>query len=304
MGDEDRLNVPTVEGALLDAMTPHLEDVERRKQREEEDLASTPLVFRVMLTLALFGGLAWAWSLEAFGPLGVLVVLFVLVVPFEKLFPRHAQPLRRPMVVSDMTHALLLPVNGVLASIVVVVVAVLSLMWIPGLLLRPLVDQLPELPRLVLGVLLFDLAVYWTHRFYHEVPFLWRFHQVHHSTEHLDWVSGFRTHPLDGALLAPAFVFLIAAGFSPEFGGVLAIAQALIGLLPCTRTCGFDGACFIRLIITPEFHHWHHSSHEEARWSNYSTFLPVWDLIFCTYHMPKDERPRCATASTLRCRPA
>ena len=75
MGDEDRLNVPTVEGALLDAMTPHLEDVERRKQREEEDLASTPLVFRVMLTLALFGGLAWAWSLEAFGPLGVLVVL-------------------------------------------------------------------------------------------------------------------------------------------------------------------------------------------------------------------------------------
>jgi len=291
MGDEDRLNVPPVEGGLLDAMTPHIEAVERREQRVEEDLAPTPLVFRVLLTLALIGGLAWAWSLEAFGPLGVLVVLFVLVVPFEKLFPRHAQPLRRPMVVSDMTHALLLPVNGVLASIVVVVVAVLSLMWIPGLLLRPLVDQLPELPRLVLGVLLFDFAVYWTHRFHHEVPFLWRFHQVHHSTEHLDWVSGFRVHPLDGALLAPAFVFLTAAGFSPEFSGVLAVAQAITGLF-LHANVRFRWRLLHRLIITPEFHHWHHSNHEEARWSNYSTFLPLWDMIFRTYHMPKDARPQ------------
>ena len=60
MGDEDRLNVPPVEGGLLDAMTPHIEAVERREQRVEEDLAPTPLVFRVLLTLALIGGLAWA----------------------------------------------------------------------------------------------------------------------------------------------------------------------------------------------------------------------------------------------------
>ena len=290
MAEDDGLRLPSVEGALLDAMTPHVEAGERRRKQARAELEPKPLVLRVLLTLLLVGGLVWAWTLEAFGPLGVVAVLFVLVVPFEKLFPRHAQPLRRPMVFSDITHALLLPVNGILAGVVIVTVAVLSLMWIPGLLIRPLVDQLPETPRLVLGVLLFDLAVYWTHRFYHEVPFLWRFHQVHHSTEHLDWVSGFRTHPLDGALLAPAFVFLIAAGFSPEFGGVLAIAQALIGLF-LHANVRFRWRLLHPLIITPEFHHWHHSSHEEARWSNYSTFLPVWDLIFRTYHMPKDERP-------------
>ena len=180
MVEDDGLRLPTVEGALLDAMTPEVEAVERRRQQAEADLEPKPLVLRLLLSLLLVGGLVWAWTLEAFGPVGVVVVLFVLVVPFEKLFPRHAQPLRRPMVFSDITHALLLPVNGILAGVVIVTVAVLSLMWIPGLLIRPLVDQIPETPRLVLGVLLFDLAVYWTHRFYHEVPFLWRFHHVHH----------------------------------------------------------------------------------------------------------------------------
>ena len=43
--------------------------------------------------------------------------------------------------------------------------------------------------------------------------------------------------------------------------------------------------------MTPEFHHWHHSNEEEAIWCNYSTFLPLWDLVFGTYYMPKDKRP-------------
>ena len=45
------------------------------------------------------------------------------------------------------------------------------------------------------GVLLVaDLVQYWTHRAYHEVPFLWRFHAVHHSAEYMDWMAGSRLH--------------------------------------------------------------------------------------------------------------
>jgi hypothetical protein len=47
-----------------------------------------------------------------------------------------------------------------------------------------------------------------------------------------------------------------------------------------------------KLVITPEFHHWHHTNEPEALWSNYSTFLPAWDLVFGTYYMPKDKRPQ------------
>lgn len=47
-----------------------------------------------------------------------------------------------------------------------------------------------------------------------------------------------------------------------------------------------------RLIITPEFHHWHHTNERDAIWTNYSTFLPLWDQLFGTYFMPKDRRPQ------------
>ena len=47
-----------------------------------------------------------------------------------------------------------------------------------------------------------------------------------------------------------------------------------------------------RVVITPEFHHWHHADEAVADNSNYSVFLPVWDILFGTYLMPADRRPR------------
>jgi sterol desaturase/sphingolipid hydroxylase (fatty acid hydroxylase superfamily) len=140
-------------------------------------------------------------------------------------------------------------------------------------------------------VAMFDLAIYWTHRWYHEVPVLWRFHAVHHSTEHLDWVSGFRSHPLDGTLIAPAFFFLVAAGFSLQFTGVVAIVQIVLGIF-LHANVRWRLRPLHRLIITPEFHHWHHANEPGAINSNYSVFLPGWDLLFGTYFMPRDRRPR------------
>ena len=168
----------------------------------------------------------------AFGldPLAVVVALFVLVVPFEKLFPRHRQRIRRPHLGTDIAYALTAAPLSAAGIVVGFVIGLVSLVWLPGLALRPLVLALPPLPRAVFGVLLFDMAFYWAHRLGHEVPFLWRFHRIHHSTEHLDWVSGFRVHPLDGIFLAPAFGLLLAAGFSSQLGGVLAIVQAVTGL--------------------------------------------------------------------------
>jgi hypothetical protein len=46
-----------------------------------------------------------------------------------------------------------------------------------------------------------------------------------------------------------------------------------------------------RLVITPEFHHWHHANELQAHNTNYSTFLPVWDVLFGTYSVPADRRP-------------
>ena len=68
MVEDDGLRLPSVEGALLDAMTPHVEASERRREEARAELEPKPLVLRMLLTLLLVGGLVWAWTLEAFGP--------------------------------------------------------------------------------------------------------------------------------------------------------------------------------------------------------------------------------------------
>lgn len=216
--------------------------------------------------------------------------MFVLVVPVERIFPRHQFSLRRPALGTDIAYALTTVVFGAVGVIAGLVVSIVSLAWLPGLALRPLVALVPDVPRAVLGVLLFDLVSYWGHRFAHEVPFMWRFHSIHHSTERLDWVSGFRNHPFDGALVAPGFVMLIAAGFSPEFSGVLAAIQLVTGLF-LHANVRFRWRPLQRLVITPEFHHWHHANEPAAINTNYSIFLPVWDQLFGTYRVPRGERP-------------
>jgi len=233
-------------------------------------------------------GISLAIDAEA---LFVIPVVFVLVVPFEKLFPRHRQRVRRPHVLTDIGYAMAGSFLNVVALAVAIPVAVISLAWIPGLMLRPLVGLLPAAIMPIAGIVLFDMAIYWTHRWYHEVPFLWRFHAIHHSTERLDWISGFRNHPLDGTLIAPAFIFLIAAGFTAEFTGVLAVIQIVIGIF-LHANVRWRLRPLHKLIITPEFHHWHHANEPGAINSNYSVFLPAWDLVFGTYFMPADRRPQ------------
>lgn len=258
-----------------------------RRYRRPRPRSRRRALAEVALVVALIGGtLAFDPS-----PIGLLVLLFVAVVPFEKLFPRHrGQPVRRAQVGTDLAYLLLSPLLNVITVVVAVVVGVVSLAWLPGLALRPLVTQIPPRFAPLAGVVLFDVAIYWVHRWSHEVPFLWRFHAVHHSTQYLDWVSGFRVHPLDGALLAPPFVFLLAAGFSPEFTGALTVIQIVTGIF-LHANVRWRWRPLHRLVITPEFHHWHHTNDQRAMHSNYSVFLPLWDQLFGTYFMPAGRRP-------------
>ena len=150
---------------------------------------------------------------------------------------------------------------------------------------------LPYAVKTVLGIVLFDLASYWGHRWSHEVPFLWRFHVIHHSSKRLDWVSGVRVHPLDGVVLAPAFVLLLAAGFSSRVTGAVLVAELVVGIF-LHANVNWRLRPLHRVVATPEFHHWHHANEPDARNTNYAALLPVWDLIFGTYFLPDGRRPQ------------
>jgi sterol desaturase/sphingolipid hydroxylase (fatty acid hydroxylase superfamily) len=165
--------------------------------------------------------------------------------------------------------------------------------WLDGLVpssFRAAVASQPWWLQVVEVIVLSDFLVYWGHRLQHRVGFLWRFHAVHHSAEHLDWLAAHREHPLDtvytvGIINLPAFVL----GFPLEtlaafitFRGVWAVyihSNVRIPLGP-----------FRVLVGSPELHHWHHDRDRDA--GNYANISPLMDVLFGTYRCPDREPER------------
>lgn len=71
-------------------------------------------------------------------------------------------------------------------------------------------------PQVALYQLGNDLVMYSTHRLFHSAH-LWCFRAVHHSSEHLEWISAARFHPVDQiphGILADVVMLLL--GIPPE----------------------------------------------------------------------------------------
>lgn len=220
-------------------------------------------------------GLDW-FILDLLG--STLIFVFI-----EKLFAlRRDQPVFRADWQTDFHHFIVnhLAVGFVLLATNLLVHRLFG--WAAKDGIRAWVQDLPFPVALFLIILVADLVQYWTHRAYHEVPTLWRLHAVHHSVKCMDWLAGSRQHILEllitrTLVLAPIFVL----GFSKEvidayivvvgFQAVFNHANVSVRLGPLRY-----------LIVTPNFHHWHHSQDQEALDKNYAAHFAFLDHLFGT----------------------
>ena len=141
------------------------------------------------------------------------------------------------------------------------------------------------------AILLFDCWQYWWHRFNHRVPFLWRFHAVHHSDAEMDASSGVRFHTIE-----MIFSFMVRLGVLPLLG--LTMSQLLLYeaiSLPVILfhhsnlriSSGVD-RCLRWLLVTPWMHYVHHSRWQPETDSNYTSFLSIWDRLFGSFRLSKN----------------
>lgn len=221
-----------------------------------------------------------------------LAVLTALFVPLERLFgePRapHAHGDRAANLVYYFLSSLL---PAILLSGPLALIAESMRHIIPGA-VPATMAALPLVAKIMLGLVIGEVGTYWGHRLSHMIPWLWRFHAIHHSTEHMYFLANTRTHPVDMVItrlfgLLPLYV-LGLAGASAQ-GSETPVIVLLIGTV-----WGFFIHANVRwrfgplewLIATPAFHHWHHSRVEHIN-RNYASTLPVLDRLFGTYYLPK-----------------
>jgi sterol desaturase/sphingolipid hydroxylase (fatty acid hydroxylase superfamily) len=226
-----------------------------------------------------------------------LVLLVSIFVPLERLCALHPAKIWRKQVGVDLAWYF---INSLLpAAIIAVPLAMLARALRgadPGGLYST-VAAWPFWLKLPLVFLVNDIGSYWGHRASHAYPLLWRFHAIHHSAEHLDWLVNTRAHPFDMVFtrlsgLAPVYLL----GLAQATGQRLDPAVAIVVIIGTVWSFFIHANIRIRLgplewlVSSPAFHHWHHTN-DENRDRNFAAIFPLIDRVFGTVWLPKHWPP-------------
>lgn len=241
-----------------------------------------------LLALALGGGraepVALSFDATLIGLDFLLLDLFalcLLFVPLERLLGK-AQPILRRGWGVDLMHFGASHVLISMIAVATVVPANVLFGWLLDFEYRARVAALPLALQFVLVILAVDFTNYWVHRAFHAVPWLWRFHAVHHSAREMDWLAGSRQHLGDVLITrAAGFTAVFVLGFADIaiYGYILLISFHAVFIHANVRV---DFGRLGWLLTSPRFHHWHHADDPDAIDKNFAVLLPLWDVLFGT----------------------
>jgi sterol desaturase/sphingolipid hydroxylase (fatty acid hydroxylase superfamily) len=215
-----------------------------------------------------------------------LLVLGLIFVPLERLFALRKQRIFRQGWQTDLQHFFVSHAGVQLLSFAVLIPAQTLFSWAVSFDFQARVAAQPVWMQFIEILLAADLVTYWVHRAFHQVPWLWHFHAIHHSSRELDWLAGSRMHLVDALVTrAAAFVPIFILGFS-QAALVAYVAFVSFHAVYIHSNTRWRFPVLRWAIATPEYHHWHHTSDEEGLDKNFAAFLPLWDRLFGTAHLP------------------
>ncbi len=225
-----------------------------------------------------------------------LILLGFVFLPIERFFALSRHTILRKEIGNDLGYFYL---NGLLMSTLLgVPLAILA--WaanriVPESFLQ-IVAALPMWASLPISLVIAEIGFYWSHRWTHQIPLLWRFHAIHHSAPRVDYMVNTRMHPVDMVFerlvgLAPLYVLGLA--HPTPSGSLVPVIVTLAGTF-----WGFFIHANVRwrlgplewLVSTPAFHHWHHTRFDHID-RNYAPLFPWMDRIFGTLYLPRDKWP-------------
>ena len=221
-----------------------------------------------------------------------LIVYSAVFIPLERLFARRPdQPIFRRAWRTDLVYFFLSALMIQVTTLLTMKPAMVVFAWAANPGMQRWIAGQPFVLQFAAILLLTDFTQYWVHRAFHVVPALWRFHEIHHSAETMDWLAGSRLHLVDVAVtrgLTYVPIYVLGFAEAPLFAYVAFVSIQATFIHANVR---FRFGMLRRLIATPQFHHWHHSAEREAVNKNFAVHLPVLDWVFGTFYLPEHRWP-------------
>lgn len=224
-------------------------------------------------------------STEVWIRLGAFIGVLVIMLCWESYRPNRQSPVSKPL---RWSSNLLLVVLGSLTARLMIPTGLAAVaIWaqLHNIGLWNLVD-LSLWWSIPLTVVLLDCLIYWQHRLFHRVPWLWRLHRVHHADPHLDVSTGLRFHPLEIALSIVIKIVAVLVLGAPVLA--ILIFEVLLNATSMFNHTNIKLPNRIekplrKLIVTQAMHRIHHSQVVKETDSNFGFNLSIWDRVFGSY---------------------
>ncbi len=213
------------------------------------------------------------------------IVLFTLILLAENFFPYRKHYKHR------MRHygrnTVLSAVNGLIMGLSGAYITVHVFLWVAENKIGMLNQfEASFVIKAILAFLIFDAWTYFWHRINHVIPFLWRFHRVHHNDPAMDVSTALRFHPIEILLSAIINLGIIAAfGIRLEHLIVYKLIFHTNVFFHHSNVAISDSVdkMLRYIIVTPNMHKVHHSCKQEETDSNFASILSWWDRLFGSY---------------------
>ncbi len=220
-----------------------------------------------------------------------ILMMTLIFSPIEVLWPAYReQSVFRSEWLTDIVYFLSthLPLQITTFLILLPATQLSSVLNIP--VLTRAVGHLPWIVQFFLAVLVADLAEYAIHRAFHKVPFMWRFHAIHHSSKALDWIAGSRSHIVDDVAVRGFILIPMMCVFSHN---MLVAYLFFVNIHATWAHCNYGPTIkwLEPFLVQPRYHHWHHTSQPEAIDRNFAIHFPWIDRLFGTHYLPEDKWP-------------
>ncbi len=223
----------------------------------------------------------------------IAIAVFALLFTLERLFPLRQTT--RLLLARLLVNLVVAVFTFIAAGGLVQPVARWAIRWSAG---SPFglvhLFPLPAPLEFVLSFLLLDLGFYYWHVANHRMPFLWRFHNVHHIDPDLDVSTAFRFH-FGEIALSTGFSLLQVTLISPSawaFACYQLVFQAEVLFHHSNVRLPIGAERLLnKVLVTPRMHGIHHSQVQRENNSNFGTVFPWWDRLHCTLgvNIPQNE---------------